>query len=310
MIFPFLKHSVLACSLLLGACSTAPVDHSPSELQPPSKIEDPNTLVLRNAAHLLSKPKNEELILRACYPTLISTNQRSKVGFYPYYWPTSNTANPEFIIPNSINANQELSITRLYYCREDSVDVPGKRMMTPRQVNLWIPARRFNQGFEPFSKALKVQSSSAGTRFTTEIDLPDGAYCLHSGSLDPAGPLPQHCYPFMIGGFGIPEVTQVSFPNPGDGPVLNVDIANTGEGAFHHGMLVAVLAKKDGRFVRRLNLSLPEIAAGGTSQALVDFRKTDLEPGEYYVHGHVNYVWLYDANELCEFRSELFEVTE
>ena len=236
-------------------------------------------------------------VLRHVQPTVVGVKPDRRVGFPHPVQPIFDNGSPEFQIKDKASASGPLNITRLFYCREDTVPGGnGSPVYQRRKVNLWVPV----QG-GPFAQATASGVADAGSavRLRPTRPLEDGVYCLHSGILGDSEPPPGFCVPFIVRGYGIPKIEATRVEVQGSSAKLTLLVRNVGRGTFDDGLLVVTVQKKAGNrseFKDRKNLGVEPIPAGAQKSVETTWQTAAWEAGTYYFYGHINYVHLWDAN--------------
>ena len=94
---------------------------------------------------------------------------------------------------------------------------------------------------------------------------------------------------------------------------LSLTVHNVGDGDFDDGFVVVTLQREEqsrSKFIARQHGTIKSIAPGKTVMIAQAWDTTELDAGDYYFFGHVNYKYLWDTNRLDSFRSTLFRVPE
>lgn len=244
--------------------------------------------------------------LQQVHPTVVGVAPNQRVGFPNILATVFDNDVPRFAIAGATRPAEVLNITRLFLCREDDVPMREANMMELRQVNLWVPVRG-----GPFAQAIPDVGAGTPGHFRPSRSLPDGVYCLHTGTLANSEAPPAFCSPFVVRGYGVPRVERVGVTHEGTNVKLDVIVHNEGSGEFNDGLFIVTLQKKGARrstFKDRRNLGMEPIPANEQTNVETTWETADWEPGTYYFYGHINYKHLWDANELARFQSDTFSV--
>ncbi len=250
-------------------------------------------------------------VLKHTQPTVMGTDSHRRVGFAKPIRARFQSATVQFHVEPNVAAPQQLAVTRLFFCRQDTVPSgPDSKLYRNRQVDLWVPVPD-----GPYAQVVvdDTRKDKDFSRLRPARSLPDGVYCLHTGSLTDSKEVPQFCAPFIVRGYGEPEIERTEVELKGKVVTLRVVIHNAGGGQFNDGLLIATLQKKEQhrpRFKQRRNLTMEPVPARGRTTVETMFNANDWEPGTYYFHGHVNYRHLWDANRLCSFNTDEFVIPQ
>ena len=188
---------------------------------------------------------------------------------------------------------QDLKITHLRYCKEDSIiqRPNGMNIAYPRRLEMWVPP---SAGFFCHTTVVKpaaseVTQSPLGVQFAKE--LPDGVYCLHTGAFMRGETQSMFACPFVIGGIAQLEIGSAQAAQEED-LLFTLELSNHGTGQLNGTSLVITLQKETPNFARptfiqRWNEQVPELSAGHKTVIKRHFDSSALAPGTYYFHGHV-----------------------
>ena len=241
-------------------------------------------------------------VLSHVQPTIVGKGKDSVVGVPTPSDPKFENVRPRLPVRLASADAEKLQITKMFYCRENSFGAQR------RPVKLWVP---ISDG--PYAQVVSERAEDGIQYVTPTRDLQDGIYCLHSGpfSIKDSASAPAFCAPFVVRGYGEPETGPVSVHLHGTKATLSVKIKNKGSGAFDDGLLAITLQRRKSgersQFIGRQNLRLKPIYVKGETESVSQWDMSVLKSGTYYFNGHVNYKYLYDANELCHVESEPFE---
>ena len=249
------------------------------------------------------------IVLHPMQPTVVGVAPDQRVGFPNTLQMVFNSDSPRFLIPKKVAASGAINITRLFLCRWDYVPMVGNaKCFESRQVNLWVPVKD-----GPYAQAIPDadERTETSTRFQPTCPLPDGVYCLHTEILADSKSPPNFCCPFIVRGYGIPQIEKAGVEVGATDVKLSLVVRNPGLGEFNDGFIVATIQKQDGsrfEFQGRRHINLVPIPAKGQRQVEAIWKTADWKPGIYHFHGHINYEQLWDANTLATFDTDTFAV--
>ncbi len=252
----------------------------------------------------------EYLVLHPFKPEVVGFPPGERIGFPQDTLQTVfDDDRPRIVVPETAPAGKTFSITRLFLCREDAVPTANNpNVLELRQVNLWVPVKG-----TPYAQAVPRPDGNARTLQPTRR-LPDGVYCVHTGTLTDSKALPDFCCPIVVRGYGVPQIEKASAEVGATDVKLTVVVRNSGLGEFNDGFFVATLQMqtREGtlpEFKGRQHFKIAPIGAKGQRQLECRWKIADLKPGEYFFAGHVNYEHLWDPNKLATFRTDSFAIS-
>jgi hypothetical protein len=256
-----------------------------------------------------AKIKKNLVVLHPAPPTVVGKGPDQRIGFPKAVQVVFDSGSPQFLVPAKTVASGTLNISRLFFCREDLVVIEGSgNVYGPRKVDLWTPVRG---GAYAQAAARGEAGNEEFVQLGPTRPLPDGVYCLHTGELANSKSPPSFCCPFIVRGYGIPQIEKAVANVRGGSATLSLVVRNTGLGELNDCFVVATVQKKQGsrsEFKERRHIKIPPIPAGGQRKIESVWETTDWKPGVYYFYGHVNYDELWDANTLAEFDSSTFKI--
>ena len=183
------------------------------------------------------------------------------------------------------------------------------KFFEPCNVSLWVPVRE-----GPCAQAVPKASGIEGTRKCLQptCPLPDGVYCLHTGALADAEPPPQLSCPFVVRGYGVPEIKKAVAEIRGGDAVLTLVVRNTGRGEFNDGLLVVHVQKQLSTWFtfegRSKDIDMAPIPAQREGTIELAWKTADWKPGTYCFSGTINNRQLRDANKLASFDTDNFVI--
>ena len=140
--------------------------------------------------------------------------------------------------------------------------------------------------------------------------LADGVYCVHSGILSNTKPPPDFCCPFIVRGYGVPEVEKTAVEVGPTEVKLTILVRNSGRGEFDDGFIEVAL--RPARTPGRRAVSSPTrdsrcvpmapIPANGQRQIELVWNIAGREPGKYSFQGHIDNEELQHRASLVGFR--------
>jgi WD40 repeat protein/serine/threonine protein kinase len=267
----------------------------------------------------LTQPKSETpnpangsedvLIFRPVQPTVIGNRPNRWVGFPQEAVQTVFDGKlPRILVPQSVAAAGPLVITRLFLCRRAMVPLPETpNRLGARELNLWVPGKA-----GPCARVVPAAGGQTGLLEPSQ-PLADGVYCCHSGILSNLKPPPDFCCPFIVRGYGVPEVEKTAVQVGPTEVKLTVLVRNSGRGEFDGGFLDVALQPAGRRAVYSptrdsQRVPMAPIPASGQRQIELLWNVAGREPGKYSFQGHIDDEELQHRVSLVGFRTPPFDI--
>ena len=159
----------------------------------------------KNLTEHAASLRQEFLAFHPVQPTVVGLNPYRWVGFPRDTVQTVlESKRPRIVVDQGRAASSPLHITRLFFCPRAMVRTREQNRSGNMEVNLWVPGKA--------GPCADVVPRAGGPDDSFEPSKPlfDGVYCIHTGVLSNAEPSPERCCPFIVRGYGVPEVENYS----------------------------------------------------------------------------------------------------
>jgi serine/threonine protein kinase len=263
----------------------------------------------------------EDPVLEIMSPKVIGTGPEAVIGFDLPTNAVFQNDQPTLRVQSKSAIGGHLMISRLVLCRTHLVQTGTREFvrgsvkktipfMEPVPANMWIPAT----GSEQVAGNVETQNGSERI-VRPSRPLPDGVYCLHSGSLTPYPP-PVLAVPFVVRGYGEAVLVRAALERSDSAVAFRVVLRNDGKGQLNDGfMRVTLMERKIGKFGNAVNYlpldnqDIPVVSAGDLHEMVSRWKLVDIKPGDYYFHCRVTDRYLKsDGTKWFEVDSEGFTV--
>ena len=213
---------------------------------------------------------------------------------------------PLLCISAAEGGSEDLTITRLFWFKEDYVPAERPGFVSVGKFNHWLPVPNGS-----VARTAVQERKDGKTILVPSESLTDGVYALHNGRLDWNKNPPTFCSPFIVRGYGQPKIEKADVSTTASSVTLRLTVRNVGDGTFDDGFVVVTLQRQEepsSKFISRQHGMMESIASGKTVTIAREWDTTKLAPGDYYFFGHVNYKYMWDTNRLDSFLSTRFRV--